>query len=133
MRPASIVNFERLYLAAIAIGLVNTILSWDRSVAMLASQPGMDFGPGFLVGTVVAGLIIQLLLWYFIARRGSSVAKWVLVLLFVLGLIFVATSPPIGGIATILGVVTLLLDLAAIWMLFRPDARSWCAGGGSAA
>ena len=128
MRPASIVNFERLYLGAIALGVVNTFLSWDRSLALLRAQP-VQFGPGFLIATTTIGLAIQLLLWFFIARRASAVAKWILVVLVALGVIALAVSlarnPMIDGVAGIIGLITYALQIAALWMLFRPDARAW--------
>jgi hypothetical protein len=68
MRPASIVNFERLYLGAIVVGLVNAYISWDHSLAVLGAQPTVQFGPTFLLATIAGGLVIQLLLWFFIAR-----------------------------------------------------------------
>ena len=129
MRPASIVNFERLYLGAIALGLINTFLSWDRSLALLRAQPVVQFGPGFLIGTAFIGLAIQLLLWFFIARRASVVAKWILVVLVAIGLLALAAqmarNPMIGSVTGIIGLITYVLQIGAVWMLFRPDARSW--------
>jgi glucan phosphoethanolaminetransferase (alkaline phosphatase superfamily) len=134
MRPASIVNFERLYLGALALGVANTILSWDQALASIRAQPNSAvLGPNFLLITAVAGVLIQLLLWYFIARRASVVAKWIFVVLFVIGLVaFVAglarTGFP-GGVEGILGVLTMLMQVAAVWMLFRPDANAWFSDG----
>ena len=88
MRPESIVNFERFYLGALGVGLVNTALSWGATQEMLASDPALGaagFGTGFFVSVLGLGLIIPLLLWYFIARRGSNIAKWILTVLFVIG------------------------------------------------
>jgi hypothetical protein len=128
MRPASIVNFERLYVGAIIVGLVNTYLSWDKSLAMLRSQP-VQVGSGFLIGTTAFGLAIQLLLWFFIARRGSVVAKWLLVVLFALGILLLIVAlvrnPAIGGVTGVLALVNYALQAAAVWMLFRPDSKAW--------
>ena len=77
MRPKSIELFEKVYLGAIALGLVNTFLSWSQVNAMLA-DPRMQsagVGNGTLVFGVVVGVLIPILLWYFIARRASNVAK----------------------------------------------------------
>jgi hypothetical protein len=135
MRPVSIVNFERLYLTAVAIGLVNSMLTWDRSVAMVSAQPGLGFGSGLVVASLVIGLLIQLLLWYFIARRASVVAKWILVILFVIGVLYwlstLSGNPSFSGITAILGVAAVVVQAAAIWMLFRPDAKAWFSGSGA--
>lgn len=133
MRPTSIVNFERLYLGAIALGVINSFLSWDRSLALLRAQPTVQFGPGFLIATATIGVAIQLLLWFFIARRGSVAAKWIFIVLVAIGLLALTLSfvrnPTIGGVTGILGLVTYALQIAAALMLFRPDARAWLGGG----
>lgn len=131
MRPSSIVTFERLYLGAILIGIVNTVIGWHQSMALLQAQP-IPLGAGFLYSMTAIGIIVPLLLWYFIARQGSVVAKWILVVLFLLGLLGYALALSRGtlvaGVSTILGVVALLMQAGAIWMLFRPDAEAWLSG-----
>jgi len=131
MRPQSIVMFERLYLGAILVGIVNTVIGWHQSLALLQAQP-IPLGPGFLYFTTAIGILIPLLLWYFIARQGSVVAKWVLVALFVLGLLgyvlALSRGTVFAGVSTILGVIALLMQASAIWMLFRPDAEAWLSG-----
>ena len=129
MRPASIVNFERLYWVAIVLGLVTIYLSWDAIMAAMQVQPGIQVGPGFVIMMTVVGLAVQLLLWYFISRRPSVVAKWIFVGLFafnVLGVIFNAmTGAALSDITMVLTVLALMLRGLAAWMLFRPDARIW--------
>src|SRR3989442_657680 len=87
MRPASIVNFERLYWASILLGLLVTYLSWDATVAAIHLQPGVQLGQGFVAAIAVVGIAIQLVLWYFIARQPSLVVKWIFVVLFALGVL----------------------------------------------
>jgi hypothetical protein len=129
VRPASIINFERLYLGVIVLGLVNNFLSWDRNLALLGAQPTIQFGPKFLLGTIAVGLIIQFLLWFFVARKGSVVAKWIFVLFTAAGLAFFLSAfikgPDLSTPGAILTAVTVLLQVAAAWMLFRPDAAQW--------
>ena len=133
MRPASIVNFERLYLGAILLGLVNFYLSWDESAAMLRAVPGMPAGNGLLYAAVGISLFLQLLLLYFIARRASVVAKWVLIVWIGIGLVGLVgnlgAGTTLGTLSTAMTIVTTLLQLAAIWMLFRPDTKAWFADG----
>ncbi len=129
-RPNSIVQFERLYLGAVLLGLANTALAWDKALELLAANPQTAaFGPGFLAASTAVGVIINLLLWYFVARKGSTVAKWIVVVFCafgVLGVIWTAVTGQLPeGIAGILGIVRVLLNLGAVVFLFRPDTKAW--------
>lgn len=134
MRPQSIVNFERLYLGALALGIVNTILSWNDTMAQVKQQPNAEIlGPDFVYIVTGLSILIPLILWYFIARKASVVAKWILVVLFLLGLagtfMMISGGTYPKGLSGILGGVTTLLQAGAIWMLFKPDAKAWFADG----
>jgi hypothetical protein len=129
-RPRAIVLFERLYLAAWAIGLLGTALSWQATIALLEANPQVAaVGPGFLYGTTALRLAVPLILWYFIARRGSVVAKWIAVALFALGAVAIAGTLLRGAFpdtpGALLGYLGFALQLGAIAMLFRPDAAPW--------
>lgn len=131
-RPQSIIWFERCFLGAIGIGLVNSALNWSKIQAAVDATPGATALPsGFMAGTIIAGLIINLLLWFFAARRGSNVAKWIIVVFVGLGFIAVLRSlvsvvaAPTTNIFTY---VALALQVVGLWMLFRPDAKAWFAG-----
>ena len=129
MRPASIVNFERLYLVAIAISLLTTYLVWNQTLMLVGQQPGVQLGNTFLVAVTIAGLLIQLLLWYFIARQPIVVAKWIFVVLLGLGAISLIINVSNGAAGTaipgLLGLLAFALRAVAAWMLFRPDAKVW--------
>jgi F0F1-type ATP synthase membrane subunit c/vacuolar-type H+-ATPase subunit K len=135
MRPASIILFERLYLGAIGIGLINAALSWSQTQAMMANPEvnPAGFGTGFILTTMAFSVAIPLLLWYFIARRGSNIAKWILVVLFGIGLIMMlatlggAAAP--SGLSLIITLVITALQGVAIFMLFKPDAVAWLSSG----
>ena len=134
MRPASIVNFERLYLGALVIGVINTVLTFETTLAQVEAQPGAEsMGSNIFYISLAIGFLIPILLWYFVARRASVVAKWIVVVLFVLGVFgfLFSFSQPVApeGIALILGIVSMLMQAAAVWMLFRPDAKAWFADG----
>lgn len=133
MRPQSIVWFERLYLAAFALMVVNTILSWDANAAALAANGTARDIPGYQYWTTGIGLLIPPLLWFFIARRGSAVAKWILLVLVVIGLIGVGYIVTSGratfGLRGLLGYAAMALQVAAAAMLFRPDADAWFGKG----
>jgi hypothetical protein len=130
-RPASINTFERLYLAGLALSLVGWIVDWPLMQARLAANPQFaQFGwmPAVMM---VLSITVSLLLWYFAARRGSVVAKWIVVVFAaVVALLFLINLPAALGGATgaaslVLSVATTGLRVAAAAMLFRADARAW--------
>ena len=138
-RPQSIIWFERFYLGALGIGFLNTAFSWSSRQARLAVLPNSQNLPSWFVSvvsisTLVFGLAISLLLWHFVARRGSPVAKIFVVIFFVFGLLGLVWLPGlvssvrIGLISPITALVSIfrfILNGAAVWMLFRPDTKSW--------
>jgi hypothetical protein len=138
VRPHSIIRFERFFLASLLLGLLNTVFSFRHSVSLLNADPiigGTGYAIGMLVTTLVISIGIQLLLWFFIARKASNVAKWILVVLTVLG--FVMAIPSIGTLMA-QGAVTLIftffitvLQIIAIIHLFRPDAKAWLESRGT--
>lgn len=130
VRPRSIELFERCYLGGWAVAVVNTLLNWskwqdDPRIAQAAEQ----IGSWYLPTTTIIGLMIPLILWYFIARRASAVAKWIMVVLTALGLVGIAISLAMGtfptGLSGIFGLVGVALNVAAATMLFRADAKPW--------
>jgi hypothetical protein len=127
MRPQSIILFERIVLATIALGIVASVLNWQRTVASIQA---VGFGPGFIIAIQAVSVAVMLLLLYFIARRASEVAKWIFIVLVVLGALnllvsfkaVLAMGP--GGMISPFQIV---LQLVAIWLLFRPDSLEWFA------
>ncbi|MGY4398318.1 hypothetical protein ACVWZA_003524 [Sphingomonas sp. UYAg733] len=127
-RPASIVNFERAYLAAFAIGVVNTILSWSTTKELIASQEAI-IGTWILPLSTAISFGITLLLWYFVARQGSVVAKWIATVLIGLAVFFLVISVLRGAfelnLRGIFQLVSTALQAFAISLLFRPDTKVW--------
>ncbi len=131
MRPGSIVQFERVLWAALAIDLVNNFLALPRMKATLVAQ-GLTPGPLVLTVACLLSPVIGLLLWYFIARRASVVARWIMVVLVGLGALSFAyvLRRPIAadGRAMVAGaVLTELLKVFAMTRLFTADAKRWFA------
>ncbi|MDB5673998.1 MAG: hypothetical protein JWM65_980 [Sphingomonas bacterium] len=119
MRPATIVNFERLIFATLALGLVQTWLGWD-SLVRLSSV-------GQLVMTDVFTFGLVILLTLLVSRRRSKVAMWISIVLFVLGLPFVALLAAKGLMvgSTLISVAQTLGQIVAYGLLFTPSARRW--------
>ena len=136
MRPASIMRFEKAYLASIVLGLIAAAISWSTMSEALNDPvvQSMGMGTGFLVGTLAVSTLVSLLLWYFIARRASNIAKWIYVVIVALGTVsFLMSigSPAAEGATMIFGLVNLVLQVYAGWQLFKPDAKRWLESKGA--
>jgi phosphoglycerol transferase MdoB-like AlkP superfamily enzyme len=118
--------FERLVLLSLALGVLNTFLSWDHTVATLAEQ-GVGTNSALGIQAVVIGAV--LLLTWLIARKASPAAKWIYVVLSVLGIVLAAVglgeASRAGTLSLIITVVQYLLTIVSLWLLFRPDAKGW--------
>ncbi|WP_296717666.1 hypothetical protein [Erythrobacter sp.] len=130
MRPASITMFDRLFLGGLALGLVNTAIAYNSTMEQLQADPAVaELGlatPGFFIGSAAFGYGISLLLWFLISRKANNVAKWILTVLTVIGALMVPLSlGELDLFASIVTVIATVLQVAAVWMLFRPDAKSW--------
>ncbi len=131
-KPDSIVFFDRLFLGALVLGVLNFMVGWSELSAKLASAPefaATGFGTGFVIATAVGGIILNLIIWYFISARASKVAKWIFVVFFAIGLLSMLGNfnNPLGpqGIALAVTLVITVVQAAAIYMLFRPDSLAW--------
>ncbi|HEX6374123.1 MAG TPA: hypothetical protein VFZ91_00215 [Allosphingosinicella sp.] len=128
MRPTSIIRFEQLYLLSLTIGLVIAIFGWEQN---LATARASGLGVGIVVAVQALTLGLMLLLILYVSRRASVVAKWILIVLFVAGLAIMAMNVETlfrGGIMLFVQIGQILLQLAAMYFLFTPEARRWFEG-----
>ncbi len=132
MRPKSIILFERLYLASLVIMAINFFWSFDTMVAQIQRDPAMGplgWGGGAMIAIFAASMAISLLLWFFVARRGSAIAKWILVIFAVIGVWSLSnTFTEISSAQLIAPLLVTVLQIAATILLFRADAKPWFAG-----
>ena len=130
MRPKSIVMFERVVIVSIVLGIINSFLIWDKMIATLEAQ-GASTG-AMLPIQVVMTLLYLLLIW-FIAHKASPVAKWIYVVLGVIGIVGAAIgigqTIAYGTVPLILTVIQYALLIYSIWLLFRPDSKAWFSDG----
>ena len=100
-----------------------------EGVGIVVADVAAGVGTGTLAVGVVIGILVPLLLWYFIARRASNVAKWIFVVLTAVGLLgfLSALANPMvpKGLVTLLGAAGTGLQVYGAWLLFRPDAAAW--------
>lgn len=133
MTPASITRFSQAMLASIGLAIVQQLLNFDDQREVLARNPQTaGLGDGFLGVTLAFGFAVSLLLWFMIARRASNIAKWILIALTALGLLWlpgtVASAKAMGPLTLGLVIASTVLQIVAIWYLFQPDARDWLEG-----
>lgn len=133
MKPPSIARFEQVYVASILLGWINAGLNWPASQARLAANPALAPIVAWLLPAMqVVSIVIAFLLWYFIVRRPTVVAKWVQVVFAAFAAIgvvsalgFIAAGRATVTPAAIVGLVANVLYITAAVLLFRPDARLW--------
>ena len=137
MRPASIVQFERVYLASFVFEEVTIALGWSQLTEKVAARSKIptNVEQGILIGAVAAFLFLFLLLLYFIARRASNQAKSAFLVLTAFSVwSFVKNLIDTAGALdrlVILDAISRLLMLYGVWLLFRPDAKAWLGSKGA--
>ncbi len=135
MRPESIRKFDIFFLASVAMGAASSLLNYEAQVVALTAQWGPlgmgDSSSAFILASSVAGVLVNLLLWYLASRMRQGWVKWILVVFVIL--ILGGTVSAIGsglGSVSITGLITLLLRAIAVYFLFQPDAKEWFAHTG---
>jgi hypothetical protein len=131
MKPESIRRFDLFFLASLAVLVVGFVISFDATVASMQAQTaaqGLQVGAGFTIGVFAAVLVVDLLLWFLVSRKGVAIAKWLLVLLLVVDF-FGLPSLVTGGLDTakILSLARIALEAVAIAFLFTAGAKPWFA------
>ena len=137
MRPTSIIRFEQLFLGSLALGGIVFILSYEDIVSQVNRDPAVaqiGYGSRLLIGAVILSTVLNLVLWFLTARRASNIAKWLLILLALFGLIglpgVIAQASQTGNLHLFLSLASTAAQFAGIAFLFRRDARAWFANKG---
>ena len=125
MRPATIVNFERLIFATVALAAVQDVIGWHQMIA----EAGNRFSnpTAFIIVTQVITFLILIGLTLLISRRGSRVAMWIALVLFALGIpafIVLVQKGSLFGNGAISAIQT-FVQLIAYSLLSTPSARIW--------
>lgn len=126
MRPNAIKWFERFYFASVAASVLAIMLSYGTLRAQAIARG--ESPAGSILGVIIA-ITTGWLFWFFIARRASNVAKWILVVLTVAGTLLVpSTWNQVAAVGTgyfLLSGASHLLSFVSIVFLFQPDAVAW--------
>jgi len=141
VRPRSIILFERVYWLNIVLAVAALAWTFARAGRWGLSMPAdAAIGARSVAALTIAGLAIlaitiKVLIWFFIARRASSVARWLFVIFFVLAIVSLIRTIGLYGrgmlpslILLVVGVADTLLRIACLWLLFRADAAAWFRG-----
>ncbi|MBX7501319.1 hypothetical protein K3181_07680 [Qipengyuania sp. YG27] len=133
MKPASIKMFDWLFLGSLGVTLLGILLNFGTLSAQaeteFAAQGLPEMGTGMLIGALLLSLAISLGLWFLISVLRIGLARWALVLLTAWSILTTAKSLELGFDSTMAwGLLATVMTVAAIWFLFRPDARAWFAG-----
>jgi hypothetical protein len=129
MRPQSIRRFDLFFLASVVLLVIGFAITFDRTAASVGAEAaarGLQVGSGFTLGVFIAVVVIDLVLWFFVSRKGAGIAKWLLVLLLLIDL-FGIPDLVTGrwSTAEIISLVRIALEAVAIAFLFRADANAW--------
>ncbi len=116
MKPQSIKLFDYFYLGSIFLGFL----------AFVSAYGSIASASAILLTANLISVAIGVLLWYLVSRRRSTIAKWIIVVLFLLSLISVggyfAGPMPLHEIY---GLLSLVAHAVAVGLLFRGDAIRW--------
>jgi hypothetical protein len=132
IRPQSIIWFERLYLAGLALEFV-AVLLFAPEMMDRARADGFEYSRNMLLFGAVAyavNLLIALLVWEYAAHKASNVARWIAVYflasdVIAIPIVLTMAMLPVGQKVFI--AINGLLAIGALVFLFRPDARQWFA------
>ena len=135
-KPASIKKFDYLYIGSVLVGLVGLIVGWDGLIAQMNAEfaaqslaPEGNFATTTVITGFVIGTAISLALWFVISVLRIEFVKWILLLFTVWGVFSLVVGIATTGFAAnqIWGIISTVMSVAAIYMLFQPDAKAWFA------
>lgn len=125
-KPKSITLFNWLNLAATLVGIANIFAHYallrNLAISNGASPAGPILGVFFLITS-------YLIFWFFIYRRGSNIAKRVFVAVTVISVAMIPFNlrgvVAVGLAYAVIDSIAFILQIAAVAMLFRSDAKAW--------
>ncbi|MAW90129.1 MAG: hypothetical protein CL574_03395 [Altererythrobacter sp.] len=135
-KPASIKKFDYLYIGSVIVGLAGLMLGWDTLIQQMNAEfaaqgvaPEDSFASTTVITGVLMGTAISLALWFLISRLRIEFVKWIIALFTAWSVISVLTAIVTGSfnVSQISGIISTVMAVAAIYMLFQPDAKAWFA------
>lgn len=149
-KPQEVETAFRLWIGSVIVGLIGAVLTFlqlpaliDVAIQSTPATPGLSeenlrlgIQVGIIVGAVVGLAFVALyLLFTFKMRAGRNWARIVLTILGGLSIIFTLfslgtigqqfASGALGAVTGVLTILQLLLEIAAIYFMFRPAANQY--------
>ena len=123
--PSNVAWFEQLMYGSLVVGVVLSVLTWTQNVA----QARPFGGASFVLLVQVSVLAFMILFIWLTARRRKNWARWLLLIVFVLGfplffpaLVKMLRFDPVVGT---LNLTQVLAQAVALFVVFSGDARDW--------
>lgn len=130
-RPTSIRLFDSLYLGSIALNAANLVRDWDAHLLSAQEElAGTGLQPETLLAFSMAFfLLLSLILWFMVAWLRVGFVRYLLAGLLVWeALPLRRTLQGELGYSDIVVLLSLALQVVAIAVTFRADARAWFKG-----
>jgi hypothetical protein len=126
--PNHIKYFEWTWLGSLALGIIVAALTYPTITPAGGEGvelPRLDIFVGFVQFFIFASLLLLILL---ISRKRSKVAKWILAIGFVIGVVFYI--PQLSslfeiGFAGVLSSIQVLAQCVGLYFLFTEESRNW--------
>jgi hypothetical protein len=127
--PRSVLWFERVFLASLALGLVQAWIGWAELVGRAA---GEGEGPGSVAALLGLTFFTMGALALLVSRGRTGWARWLLVALCLIGLPLMWGSFEAGRIvgSTALAAAQAAMQAGSLVLLFTKGARAWLAPRG---
>ena len=133
MKPAAIKRFDGLYLGAVALSLLATVMDFDDLRAAMEAELALRGAQSATDAAIIVGLAVSaafsLALWFLISVLRIGLLKWIAALFAAYGVVAFALA--VGEItfdlAAILSLLVVLMNVAAVYFLFTPEAKAWFA------
>lgn len=123
--PSNVARFEALMYISVAIGIVFSAAQWEAFLTR--AQDSGEIRYLFMVAVCL--ILLRLALIWLTARKRQNWARWVLLLLLVVGLPqFVKSLGPMLSMHPVTGaarITQFALDVVAFIFIFTGDARDW--------
>jgi hypothetical protein len=119
--PKNVMRFEILAYIAIGIGVIISALEYQRLSAVAS--------PAFVL--TIQFFVMLLLVWliWLTARRHKNWARWVFLILFLVGLPLyipnLADMMAHNAIAGVLSAAQMLIEGVSLYFVFSGDAKDW--------
>ena len=118
MKPKNVEYFEYLILVSLALGVVQSYLRWPELMAKASLE--------FVLIVQISVFAMMLALTLLISRRGSRIAMWISIALFVLGLPIYFSFISGGNVKpNFISWIQLALQFAGYSLLLTTSVRIW--------